>query len=243
MRVLIIALVMCLFFAGPFVSLAENGKVYRYKSDRGRPAFTNMPDGLTSAEKETLQELDMSRFEAVLDLGHDYDLSRVALKSELAKKIEKNLSSTFAELRGSDYCEPGALDTEPSLFATAWRDHGPLVFIAGALALLFLFTPFALTKLGAPQWSRVLLYSTKGMLVLGILAYVFHRTGASVDDSRERHELCDQSRWSELQKDPSSLPERADLIARFKQRVEAIQTMRAAKIDGAVELYDESLER
>ncbi len=177
----------------------------------------------------------MSRYGAVLDPGREHDLGRVILGSELAGKIESTLSSTFSELRGSDYCAAGSSDPATSLVATAWRDHGPLIFVAGALALALLLTPFALKRLDAPQWSRVLVYSIKAMVTIGLLAYVFHRAGAAVDHANERNELCDESGWNELQKDPASLPKRADLIMRFKKRVEAIEANRAARLDQAID--------
>ncbi|MBK8481936.1 MAG: hypothetical protein IPL40_12295 [Proteobacteria bacterium] len=217
---LLALLVLLALFVRPLPARADDQAaqtIYRYKNRAGRSVYVNGLERVPPARRQRARVVD---------------LSRVSLNEALGTELQAAASQQVAALLGSGYCTGARRGAARGWWGTLWHDHGHLVLVGGALALLLLASPWLLRTIGGPQWSKVLLVALPALAVLALISSAAVKANRTLGELRGAADACRPERYSAAQdRDPAARAHRVHRIFELEQRVRAAGGERSATLD------------
>jgi hypothetical protein len=200
-----------LLFGCMFVASAARGDdgMYRYVGKNGRVVFTNMK------EQVPLEQ----RPQATVDLSHR------SLNTEIGNELQQRLAAEHAELTKTPYCKHLVASANANMFERAWDDFAPLIVCCGAVLLLFLFSPAALRRFGAPAWAKTLGMAIPILGVSGLVMFLIASSNKALTSLKEQAAPCMQESFTRLSGAQNAQELQTKLVAGLKQEVEKLESI------------------
>lgn len=153
----------------------EQLDIFRYKVAGGRFAYTNDPSRIPRVQR---------------DKAKIVDLSHISLNSELAEDLARAIDKTYESALDTDLCQDARSAAGMGWLAAAWHRHGGVLALAGVGLLLLLVTPFAIRRIEAATWAKVLSTSFALLAMVGVFTYMTSETARHLDMLKQAATPC-----------------------------------------------------
>jgi hypothetical protein len=174
--------------------------IYRIKQRDGRVSYTN------AVEQVPLEEREESRV----------DLSRVALNTELAGEINRQLDERHDALSQSSYCRELRQALGRGMLSQAWDEHAT-TFVAGCVALLLLIVlPGAVRRAGANMPLRALSVLVPLGLLVGLAMRGIGETRGSFALLQDKAKPCLKETFAKLDHVANPLKKKTALLDKLE---------------------------
>lgn len=175
--------------------------IYRYKVPGGRVAYTNDRFRIPPRQR---------------DQAEIVDLSHISLNSELAEDLARAIDTSYATALDTDVCRDARGAAGMGWLRGAWHRHGGVLALGAVALVLLLLTPFALRRVEAAIWAKVLSTSFMVLALVGVFTYLTGETARHLDQLKIEAEPCMHDG------NPSSVGS----LATARSRAGVIQTLR-----------------
>lgn len=184
--------------------------VYRYVTPEGQTRYTNLLASVPVRQRSAAA----------------VDLSRVSLNSDVGRDLDRVLSHEHERLAKSPTCQQLRAAADKPLWRETWDDHGPLVVIGAAFALLVLLTPIMLKHLGA-SWGKLLSMLIPALAAIGLISVAAIRGTRTLSQLKVKAAPCESATWNALAKKDDGLVERLHLLQYMKVQQQAAELVAA----------------
>jgi hypothetical protein len=193
--------------------------IYRYKNPAGRECFTNIWDRVPSESRQKAEVID---------------LSRVTLNTAVGREIDSRLERQHRALIESDYCRQALQQEGKRWWAGAWSEFKPLIVTAAVILLLLLATPFALSRIGAPQWARTLTVAIQVLTLLGLFTFVVLKMNDAYQSVHALSAPCRLDSWDKAAGEPDAPSKHAELIKELRRKIRLFeqQGLKPLEVEG-----------
>jgi hypothetical protein len=202
--VIAVALLGGLAWAGALPARADQRddeqEIYSYVNKQGRRVYVNDPGRLPAAVRKTARAVD---------------LSHISLNRKLGEDLAQAVDRLWSRLIGSKECRRARQLRDKGWFGQFWQDHGHLAVFVGALLVLAIITPWILRRIGAPKWSRLMLFVVPLLLMLAIITHAAVKTGQAYREISATAELCEED-----SAEAQTTAGKADVIKSLRARLE-----------------------
>ena len=189
---------------------ASGQEIYRYVGANGRVVYTNNREQIPEAERSKAK----------------VDLHRTSLNTEIGTELAQRLAQEHAALADSPYCQSALAAAKRGMLVEAWDDFAPLIVCGGALLLLFLFSPAALRRFGAPAWAKTLSMAIPILGIGGLLLFVMDGSSKSLRALKQQAEPCMHESFTRLSGAPNAAALQSRLVGSLKQQIGALDKVR-----------------
>jgi hypothetical protein len=190
---------------------AQDGRsgqdIYRYVGKNGRVVYTNAAEQIPEAQRSKAK----------------VDLHRTSLNTEVGNELAQHLAEEHAELSKSPYCQSALAAAKRDLLTQAWDDYRPLIAGAGLILLLFLFSPAALRRFGAPAWASTLSMAIPIIGIGGLLLFVMEGSSKSLSALKHQAEPCMQETFTRLSGAPNAQVLQSRLVGSLKHEIATLE--------------------
>lgn len=188
--------------------------IYQYRNQDGRLSFTNIWDDIPVGQHQKAKIVD---------------LSNVSLNTQVGNEINRSLTQQYESLLDSDYCSFSRERKSKDWFTVLWTEYRAVCLIAFIMIVFVLLTPFALRRMNAPDWARVLTTAIQTLSFIGLMVFTsiyMGKTSAHIKISEEIDTACEPSTWAKLETQPNPIAKRMMLLKDLKKQVEMIDAER-----------------
>ena len=182
----------------------EQLDIYRYKVAGGRFAYTNDPARIPERQREKAKTVD---------------LSHISLNSELAEDLARAIDKSYETALDTDLCSDARGAAGMGWLAAAWHRHGGVLALAGVALLLLLSTPFAIRRVEAATWAKVLSTSFALLAMVGVFTYMTSETARHLDLLKAAAEPCMHDGQASSLGSLGTARSRAEAIQDLRERI------------------------
>lgn len=154
--------------------------IYRYRGASGNPAYTNDLLRVPSDRRKQAEIVDLSQIslnhELANELASEGDLARNQIAQRPRSDLVQAIDMTYELALDSRLCRDARDAADASWLAAAWHHHVELVLLGGALLVLLLATPFAIRRIDAAVWAKVLMTAILAFSFVGLTSYLVGET-------------------------------------------------------------------
>jgi hypothetical protein len=183
--------------------------MYRYRGTGGRVVYTNNAEQVPENQRPKAK----------------VDLSRRSLNTEIGTELQERLAAQHDALIKTPYCREALAAANRDLLTQAWNDFRPLCVAAGAILFLFLVSPAALRRFGAPQWAKTLTMAIPILGVGGLLLFVFDGSSHALHSLKQQAAPCMHETFTRLSGQPNAQALQTQLIGTLQQHIAGLEKL------------------
>jgi hypothetical protein len=192
------------------------GTVYRYRLKEGREQYTNSWNAVPTPHRKKAKAVD---------------LSNVTLNEQTGNDINKRTSEQYEKLAEIDPCIGEAVKSTDNFATDIWSNYRPVVIIAAFILLLILATPFAIRRIDAPQWTRVLSMAIPTLAVIGLITFGLIRAGVMAQDIKGTNPRCNRGVSATLSERSNPISAHTTLLKDMQNKLDTIEQERRDRIE------------